>query len=174
MDDDDISHEIRETLEQYLDGFQSLTIKLLIKRIKANGWLTTTFLKATAHKLASDNKCDVFTPCDSFIKFYINNQMIGQTSVVWDTKHINIDRTFMSPKISKKAPVTIELMDYDSVSSDDMILSWNTNVDTLLNHEEIYTIYGIGENQIVTKSTWREEPIQFENDEEMRFYNQML
>lgn len=175
MDVEGISNEFREKLQQSLDEFQSIATKVLVQRVKAQGWLTTTFIKATADVLSSNNNCD-FLPwdlCDSYIKFYINNQIIGETSTIWNEKYPHIDRTFTSPKISKKAPVTIEMIDYDYAPSHDMILSWNTNVRDLLNNGELHTIYGIGENRIVMQSSWREEAIKFENDEETKFYNQI-
>lgn len=142
------------------------------------GWLTITFINATADSLASNAVCDSLPGnlqlCDSYVKFYVNNKMLGQTSVVWNEKYPHIDKTIITQKISKDAPITIELLDYDSATSSDLILTWNTNVKELLNNGELYTIYGILENKIVTKSTWTEEPIQFTNDDEKMFYNEFI
>lgn len=160
-----------------MDNFQSIVNKALSQRVKVQGWLTITFVNATADVLASNKVCDSLPGnvlCDSYVKFYANNEMIGQTSVVWNEKYPYIDKTFISPKINKEAPITIEMLDYDSATSSDVILSWNTNIPELLNNGELYNIYGIGENKIVTKSTWTEEPIQFTNDEEKSFYNEFI
>lgn len=178
MGHEDISNEFREKLQKNTNDFQSLVNKVLIQHFRVQGWLTITFVNATADVLASNTVCDSLpdtnTLCDSYVEFYIDNQIIGQTSVIWNDKYPYIDKTFISPKVSKEAPVTIELLDYDSATNSDTILSWSTNVQKLLNDGEVYTIYGIGENKLVMKSTWTEEPIQFTNDEEKKFYNDFI
>lgn len=177
MGDDEISNEFREKLQKNADDFQSIVNKILSQHVKVQGWLTITFVNATADILASNTICDSLPGnilCDSYIKFYTNNEMVAQTSVVWNEKYPYIGKTFITPKISMEAPITIEMLDYDSATSSDMILSWNTNVRELLNDGELYTVYGIGENKIVTKSSWTEEPIQFTSDEEKTFYNEFI
>lgn len=176
MGNEEFSDKFREKLQQSLDEFQSIATRVLIKKVKVQGRWTVTFVEATADVLATNNPCDALPwdiLCDSYIKFSINNQKIDETSVIWNEKYPKIGRTFVSPKISKNAPVTIEMLDYDYLSSNDMILSWNTNVRELLNDGELHTIYGIGDNKIIMKSSWTDEPIQFENDKEKSFYNKI-
>lgn len=181
MGDEEISEKFRLKLQQNLDDLQSIATKVLNQKVEQQGHLVITIMGATADILASNKSCDYWSPpCDSYIKVYINSELIGQTPVIWDTKYTHIvenipynNRTFKSPKISKNASVSIEMLDYDSVyflDNDHIILSWNTTVRELLENGKLYTIYGIQENEIDVRSSWEEEPIQFENDKEKYFY----
>lgn len=104
----EISNEFREKLQKNSDDFQTIVNKVMNQRVNVQGWLTITFVNATADILASNTICDSLpgnVRCDSYIKFYINKEMIGQTSVVWNEKYPYIDKTFISPKISKEDPI---------------------------------------------------------------------
>lgn len=122
-----------------------------------------TFYEATAASHADGSACDPFGPCDPYIKLYIDGKLVHQTEKFINQKNVFFGETYSSPRMSKSAPITFELWDSDLIASDDLILSWNTSVEELLEDGTMHIKYGFGENKIVTMSTWRE--LNFSADE---------
>ena len=119
--------------------------------MKKYGWLTITFTHATAATHAAGAPCDLFSPCDPYIKLFIDAVEVYKTKTIYDQKYVYFGETYSSGKISKKSKITIEMWDWDAMTSHDSILSWNTNIYELL---KTPTKHGYGENKIVTKSSW--------------------
>lgn len=153
MGSDEISHGFREQLERDLNHFSSM---MTVQSLQKYGWLTITFKDVAAVRLASGERCDVASPCDSFIRILVNGEQVFRTQTFWDTAYHNYRLTYQTEKMHKKLPVTIELWDYDTVSSNDMILSWNTNVKELLKKR---VKYGVEGNAINFEASWREQKI---------------
>lgn len=152
MGEEEISNTTSGKLQYELNTFY----RVLILTMKKFGWLTVTFLEATAATHATGRKCDVWTPCDAYIQLSIERDMVYKSRVIWDQKYVYFGDTYTSGKISKKAKITIEMWDYDQFSSHDPILLWETNVYELLRTK---TKHGYGENKIVTRSSWKDEPV---------------
>lgn len=152
MGDETISNTTLVKLQQEMDAFK----RILSLSMKKYGWLTITFKEATAATHATGSSCDVFTPCDPYIKLFINDIEVYRTRIIYDQEYVYFDETYSSEKISKKSKITIEMWDWDAVSSHDSILAWNTNIRELLRTP---TKHGYGENKIVTKSSWIDQPL---------------
>lgn len=64
----------------------------------------------------------------------------------------------------KKAPILIEMWDEDMLSSSDLMLSQNTDIDELLSEGSEHTFYGQGNrNNVVVSSIWVDEPIELDD-----------
>lgn len=153
MGDDEISNTTLTKLHQEMNEFK----RILVLSMKKYGWLTITFEEATAASHANGDRCDIFDPCDPYIKLFIDNVEVYRTRIIYDQKYVHFGDTYSSQKISKKAKITIEMWDWDLMSSHDSILPWNTNIKELL---KTPIKHGYGENQIVTRSTWIDQAIE--------------
>lgn len=125
----------------------------ICKGSKANGRLSITFEEAKAYSHASGANCDIFDPCDPYINLFINNKKVYQTRILFDQTNVYFGETYTSHVINRNASIRIEMWDHDLMSSPDLILSWDTNVDELLQKR---IKYGTGKNKIVTSSSWLE------------------
>lgn len=128
--------------------------------MKKSGWVEISFGEVKASTHSSGSRCDVITPCDAFILIFVGGDEVLQTSTIWDNEYPQFRETYYSSKIAKNSNIIIEMWDYDSVSSNDLILSWDTNIEELLSDGEVHVKYGHGNrNKITTKTTWTEEAI---------------
>ncbi|XP_031634116.1 atlastin-like [Contarinia nasturtii] len=155
MGDSEVTAEIRRNFKQDLEAYQSKVAEKWTVSFKKYGKLTITFVEATAASHADGSRCDMASPCDSYIKLFIDNKMVYQTKTIWDKKHLVFNETYTTPdNINKKAPITIQLWDFDNLSSHDPILTWDTSVKELLKTK---IKHGHGENKIKIRASWKEK-----------------
>lgn len=128
--------------------------------MKKSGYLKISFGQVRASTHSSGSRCDVSTPCDAFISIFVGGDEVLRTSTIWDNEYPQFWETYYSSKISKNSPITIQMWDFDTFSSNDLILSWDTSIEELLSDGEAHVKYGYGNsNKITTKTTWTEEVI---------------
>lgn len=155
MGDNEDSASSRKQLKQDMDEFIGKITQKWTVSFKKYGKLTVTFVEAIAAHHADGSKCDFASPCDSYIKLFIDNKMVYQTKTIFDKKYLVFNETYTTPEyINKKAPITIQLWDYDAFSSHDPILTWDTSVKELLKTK---IKHGHGENKIKIQSSWKEK-----------------
>lgn len=155
MGDNEVSKFYKEKLEKYLDNAQSTAASkvFVCKRDEDEfGSLTITFKDATAATHAGGKNCDLFDPCDPYIKLFVDTENVYTTEIIWEQTNVYFGETYTTKIISKLAPIKIEMWDYDKLSSPDLILSWDTTINELLQKP---VKYGHGENKIVTSSFWQ-------------------
>lgn len=155
LGDEEVSKSFRKALEYNLENAQSIAaskVYVCKKDEDENGWLTITFEDARAATHTSGGNCDIFSPCDPYIKLFINNENVYESEVFWEQEYVYFGKTYTSNMINKGASIKIEMWDWDRASTSDLILSWDTSIKDLLKNS---IKYGTGENKIVTSSSWR-------------------
>lgn len=111
---------------------------------------------------SSGANCDLFSPCDAYIKIFVNDFLKFQTETVMDSSNPIFAEKYRSSRMRKNSQITIEMWDFDTYSSHDLILSWNTDVDELLSNGNggLFTVNGHnGINEIRMRVFWTEDAI---------------
>lgn len=111
MGNDEIASGFREKLQNHLESVQfTVANGMFVCRNRGGfGRLTITFQEATAESHTSGRSCDIFDPCDPYIKFFINNEKVYQTEIYMETPSEYFDEIYTSHVVNRKSPIRIEM-----------------------------------------------------------------
>lgn len=88
----------------------------------------------SAYGLADGNWCDVpkNDACDPFVRIYINDELVDETSKMDNTYVYDADHQFISGKIKKSSKIKIEVLDDDGNDNPELILQTEGTIDDFI------------------------------------------
>ena len=123
-----------------------------------------------AYGESDGTRCDSETtsPCDSYVKLFVNGAFIVQTPTIANTLTYDVNYRYMSEKIAKSSKIVVEVWDDDDPtgvfgSPDDLILRSEGSIDNFLDYPfrdgpNVNLASEIdGQNSINTYTFWQDE-----------------